>query len=460
MPLNMGLLTSLQTLQVFKVALEKGRRLEELGRLKKLKGKLTINGLQLVGNREEAQTAYLRKKPNIYKLTYVWSHDEPERCETNDEYVLYSIQPHPNLKTLEVVDYLGTRFPSWFSEELLPNLVKLELRSCKMCREIPSLGQLKLLRHLELVGSYELECIAPAFYGVEVSKKGIIQVFQSLKELVLVDMHSLIEWKGVELIPATNGARDEVRVRMFTGLEKLRITKRPLLKSTPNQFEILRELEIKGVDSEMPLLNLCSNLTSLVKLKVSDVKELTCLPDDMLRNNVFLQHLSVSHCGEFRELPGVNYLTSLQGFWLYNCDGLTSLPSGILEHYRSIDFLRISDWGLHRLTGLRRLCIGPFSEMVDFDSFQLIFNDIQQVLSLRKLEVYGRLQRDSLPYQLMELSALTRIYITDFGIHGLPRGLANITSLEKLVLWRCKRLQHVDFLDAMPTTPSIAVKYR
>ncbi|XP_059295347.1 putative disease resistance protein RGA3 [Lycium ferocissimum] len=274
MPLNMGQLTCLQTLQFFKVGSEKGRQIEELGCLKNLRGELTINSLQLVRNREEAGRAYLQEKPNIYKLAYLWSHDESEGCEINDEYVLDGLQPHPNLENLAVVDYLGTRFPSWFTEELLPNLVKLKLSGCKKCKEIPSLGQLKFLRHLELIGFHELECVGPKFYGVEVNNIGSssnnanIQVFPLLKELVLKDMPSLTEWKGMELLPTRTGGRDGLGVRMFPVLEKLIISKCPLLKSTPNQFEVLRELEIEGVDSEMPLLNLCSNLTSLVKLVV------------------------------------------------------------------------------------------------------------------------------------------------------------------------------------------------
>ncbi|KAH0720779.1 hypothetical protein KY290_005761 [Solanum tuberosum] len=502
MPLNMGQLTSLRTLQFFKVGLEKGRQIEELGHLKNLRGELSINGLQLVCDKEEARTAYLQEKPNICKLAYLWSHDESEGCEINDEHVLDGLQPHPNLKTLVVVDYLGTKFPSWFSEESLPNLVKLKLSGSKRCKEIPSLGQLKLLRHLELVGFHELECIGPALYGVEISNIGsssIIQVFPSLKKLVLEDMRSLIEWKG-----------DEVGVRMSPGLEKLRITDCPLLKSIPNQFEILRELKITGVDSEMPLLNLCSNLTSLVYLKVCNVKEFTCLPDEMLRNNVSLQDLSVFDCREFRELPqslynlhslktiviasctnfsslpvpnGDNYLTSLQFFQLWGCDGLISVPIGMLDHCRSLKFLSVvrcsnlvsfplhvlempsltyleisqcpklisvPEVGLHRLTGLREFRIGPFSEMVDFDAFQLIFNGIQQLLSLRSLRVYGHGHWDSLPYQFIQLSELTEIQIYGFGIEALPHRFGNFTSLERLLIVRCKRLQHLNFSDAMP----------
>nr|XP_010312313.1 putative disease resistance protein RGA3 isoform X1 [Solanum lycopersicum]XP_010312314.1 putative disease resistance protein RGA3 isoform X1 [Solanum lycopersicum] len=500
-PLNMGQLTSLQTLRVFYIGSEKGRRIKELGRLKNLRGKLTINHLQLVRNKEEAQTANLQEKPNIYKLVYSWSHDESEGCEINDEHVLDGLQPHPNLKALSVVDYLGTKLPSWFSEELLPNLVKLKLSGCKRCTEIPSLGQLKFLRHLELVGFHELKCIGPALYGVEISNIGsssIIQVFPSLKELVLEDMRSLIEWKG-----------DEVGVRMFLRLEKLRISNCPLLKSTPSQFEILHELIIEGVDSEMPLLNLCSNLISLVKLDVDNVKELTCLSDVMLRNNVSLQYISVVDCGEFREFPqslynlhsleslriqhcpnfssfivpcGENYLTSLQNFELQGCNGLTSLPSGMLEQCRSLKNLSVSwcdnlvsfplhecempslSWldisqcpklisvstgCLHRLTGLIVLGIGPFSEKVDFEVFQLIFSGVQQLFSLRSLWVYGHLHWDSLPYQIMQLSALKNLSIDDFGIEALPHRFDNLTSLETLSLKRCKRLRHVDFSDAI-----------
>ncbi|KAK4724503.1 hypothetical protein R3W88_027282 [Solanum pinnatisectum] len=144
-PLNMGQLICLQTLRYFNVGLEKGCQIEELGHLKNLRGKLRINGLQLVHNREEARTTYLREKLNIYKLAYLWSHKESKGCTINDQYVLDGLQPHPNLKTLEVKNYLGTRFSSWFSEESLPNLVKLKLSGCKRCKEIPPLGQLKFL---------------------------------------------------------------------------------------------------------------------------------------------------------------------------------------------------------------------------------------------------------------------------------------------------------------------------
>ncbi|XP_049386414.1 probable disease resistance protein RPP1 [Solanum stenotomum] len=262
----------------------------------------------------------------------------------------------------------------------MPSLSYLDISQCPKLISVPTGGLhcLTGLRILEMeIGPFSEMVDFEAFqlifngiqqllslrlYGVEISNiasSNNTQVFPSLKELVLEDMCSLIEWKG-----------DEVGARMFPRLEKLRIKDCPLLKSTPTQFEILRELSIEGVDSEMPLLNLCSNLTSLVDLYVSNVKELTCLPDEMLRNNVSLQYISVFDCRDFREFPqslynlhslerlmiasctnfssfpvpsGDNYLTSLQLFQLWYCDGFISLPSGMLDQCRSLAFLNVSN---------------------------------------------------------------------------------------------------------------------
>lgn len=205
----------------------------------------------------------------------------------------------------------------------------------------------------------------------------------------------------------------------FPRLEKLRITDCPLLQSTPTQFEILRELIIERVDSEMTLLNLCNNLTSLVDHTVDHVKELTCVPNEMLRNKISLQFLLVSECGEFRDLPQSLYnlktfrifdcpnLTSLhvpnrenclyspEAMYVLVCKNLVSLPLHVGE-MPSLSSLCISDCsklislpsgGLYRLIGLMDLGIGPFSETVDFEAFQLIFNGIQQLLSLRRLNL-------------------------------------------------------------------------
>ncbi|KAK4724884.1 hypothetical protein R3W88_027663 [Solanum pinnatisectum] len=121
-----------------------------------------------------------------------------------------------------------------------------------------------------------------------------------------------------------------------------------------------------------------------------------------------------------------------------------------LDISRCPKLISVPKVGLRRFTELWGLGIGPFSEMVDFDAFQLIFSSIQQLLSLRVLTVYGHGHWDSLPYQLVQLSDLRKITIADFRIEALPPRLDNLTSLKILSLVRCKRLQHLNFSDAMP----------
>ncbi|CAH1429419.1 unnamed protein product [Lactuca virosa] len=65
---NVGQLTSLRTLPSFGVRKEKGHQIEELGRLKHLSGKLCIFNLEEISNKEDALSADLSKKKNLYKI--------------------------------------------------------------------------------------------------------------------------------------------------------------------------------------------------------------------------------------------------------------------------------------------------------------------------------------------------------------------------------------------------------
>ncbi|KAK4381347.1 putative disease resistance protein RGA3 [Sesamum angolense] len=73
MPIEIGKLTCLRTLKFFNVGNENGRRIEELGYLKNLKGAVAIHKLEHVNGKEEAARACLTEKPNIHKLKLVWS---------------------------------------------------------------------------------------------------------------------------------------------------------------------------------------------------------------------------------------------------------------------------------------------------------------------------------------------------------------------------------------------------
>ncbi|XP_027166070.1 putative disease resistance RPP13-like protein 1 [Coffea eugenioides] len=194
MPKGMGQLTSLQTLQFFNVG----------------KG---------------AQQADLLKKPYVDDLGFQWGSGNRE--DDNDENVLEGLQPHPNLHSLRIRNYNGGRFPQWLmnmavcmnsmdasSSTRLNKLVKLRLRYCKMCTEVPALGLLPSLQFLELKGLENLKCIGPSFYGIaddycgSRSSRGSGEwssnLFPALKTLKLVNMPNLMEWLGLGSRSNTN----------------------------------------------------------------------------------------------------------------------------------------------------------------------------------------------------------------------------------------------------------------
>ncbi|XP_047978413.1 putative disease resistance protein RGA3 isoform X2 [Salvia hispanica] len=156
---EIGRLTSLQTLPYFTVGKEKGYQIGELGSLKNLKGTLEIRNLEMVRDREEALKANIFQKPKLFDLVFVWSDDRED--ERNDESVLEGLQPHSNLKKLEIQGFKGIRFPTWAEKMAvrdgpqgswvpLDNLIELKLFGCSEIEEIPTLEHLPNLKSLSL----------------------------------------------------------------------------------------------------------------------------------------------------------------------------------------------------------------------------------------------------------------------------------------------------------------------
>ena len=109
MPLGIGKLIDLQTLSYFNVDQEKGRRISKLGCLNNLGGELKIRNLELVNDAEEAKSANLFGKPNIYKLEYYWGRNR--QGDNQDKNVLEGLQSHPNIKSLKMENFMGNEFP-------------------------------------------------------------------------------------------------------------------------------------------------------------------------------------------------------------------------------------------------------------------------------------------------------------------------------------------------------------
>ncbi|XP_058184130.1 putative disease resistance protein RGA4 [Rhododendron vialii] len=252
-PALIGDLTSLQTLTFFVVGDGKGHKIEELGRLSKLRGKLQIYNLQEVREREEAEKANMQGKANIQELVYHWAHgDITESCVEHEE-GLEGLQPHRNLRGLILRGFGGLRFASWMrtrDAQSLQNLVRIELKDCGLCEQIPTLGHLPLLEVVEMDGLHNLNCIGSEFYGLDVGISSNSSssraararaVFPALRKLTLKNIPKLEKWLDVSLLPAAT-----TNMEFFPRLEELSISECPRLITIPGNLLSIQRINISS----------------------------------------------------------------------------------------------------------------------------------------------------------------------------------------------------------------------
>ncbi|XP_066340411.1 putative disease resistance protein RGA4 [Miscanthus floridulus] len=142
---NIGRLTSLQTMGSFSVKEAQGYELKQLMHLNKLRGNLSIWGLEVVGSKEEALEAYLCNKERLreLKLTFGWGNRVGPDMEAE---VLEGLCPPKDLQELTILRYNGSRYPSWVLSGHHPDapkhLHKLELYECSQLAAIPEDSEL------------------------------------------------------------------------------------------------------------------------------------------------------------------------------------------------------------------------------------------------------------------------------------------------------------------------------
>ncbi|XP_045829937.1 putative disease resistance protein At3g14460 [Trifolium pratense] len=227
MPLQMNKMTSLRTLTDFVVS-EKETRLEGLSSLSNLKT-LTISKLKNVAFAMDASNVKLKEKKSLDDLMLQFGNVED--VNGNETKVLENLEPHRGLTRLTVEYYGGVRFPNWLGDPSYWSLQLVDLRHCKNCDSLPTLGQLPLLKDLFIEGFTKVSTIGHEFYGTMSASH---KPFQSLETLQFWDMLEWTEWnifEGVE----------------FPYLIELYIIRCPKLeRNLPKQLPSLQKLEISG----------------------------------------------------------------------------------------------------------------------------------------------------------------------------------------------------------------------
>jgi structure-specific endonuclease subunit SLX1 len=418
MPSGMGQLTCLRKLGMFIVGKEAGHHIGELQRLNYIGGELSIKDLGNVQGVTDAQNAYLTRKTNLQSLSLSWREDSTSKIS---EDVLCALEPHSNMKKLEISGYRGSKFPYWMMELRLPNLVEISLESCMNCEHLPPFGKLQFLKSLQLKKMDAVKCIGSEMYGDGENP------FPSLERLTFGQMMNLEEWET-----NTMGGSE-----IFRCLHELQIGKCPKLVELPI-IPSVKELTIE--ECSVTLLRSVVNFTSMTSLQIEGFDELTVLPDGMLQNHTCLQSLSFWGMRSLRSLSNqLNNLSSLKHLGFVGCDKLESLPEGV-QNLNSLEMLFI--YGMPKITTLPGLPSSLASlDILDCQELTSISEGLQHLTALKDFHLAGCLKLNSLPESIQHLTSLRYLTIACCdGLSSLPNQIRHFTSLSRLIISGCSNL--------------------
>uniref|UniRef100_A0A453JLW1 NB-ARC domain-containing protein n=2 Tax=Aegilops tauschii subsp. strangulata TaxID=200361 RepID=A0A453JLW1_AEGTS len=388
-------LTSLQELRNYRVEERTCNQISAIGSLRDLR-RLGLQGLENVKNWEEAKNAKLKEKQYLNSLFMEWS--TPDQIMT-DNLVLDHLEPHVNIRELQIVGYPGLKIPSWIENCSVRNLISLKLISCINWDYIPSLGQLVLLKLLMLdnlpklrqIGrssdmskSSSMELLLPqSLNTLEVSK------CQELRELPLLPP-SLISLKiqdvwltkfpiigkvSSESIESKSSKLIDVTVTSCAHLTSLEgsLLEQKLYMGT---LRVLTIVDCKHLESASIPFEEMKQLKELAVMQCPKLRTMRDAKDKLVPSS--LRELAIGGCGDL-EIPllgSLQLLTNLSRLELQNCSSLLSLPSAdVFKSLRSLQNIYVmrcenisSLGGLGSLSSLQHLAISNCNKLTEAGS--------------------------------------------------------------------------------------------
>ncbi|GLT88398.1 hypothetical protein SLE2022_064250 [Rubroshorea leprosula] len=467
MPSGMGNLKNLLTLSKFIVGKEDGLiRLSDLKNFSQLGGNLSILNLQNVLNVQDAMKANLENIDGLDELLLEWTSDfGNSRNESNEEIqVLNWLKPHSNLKSLTIISYGGRKFPLWIGDPFFSNLSYLELRDCKRCTLLPSLGQSLVLKELIIEGMEGIEVVGLEFYGSG--------TFSSLEKLVFQNMLNWKEWTS----PTRSGGE-------FPCLGQLKFKNCPKLTGQlPSHLSSLVNLVINGCpdfrcssttslvplkklhirDCNVILLKSMVDLPSLTELTIENISEMSCLPQCFTQFLTALENLEIEGCKELTCLwedgSEIANLACLENMDIRSCPLLVSLTrkeQGLLP-------LNLKHLALYSCEAFESLIPDLLMRKMDGNSSnssnmlgleELVLDGCPSLKSLslpttlKQLTIYGCKNLSLLDERLMQEddgdnnSNLEYLYIEEFPSLNSFQGGQLPASLKQFEVTNCKRLE-------------------
>ncbi|XP_040993755.1 putative disease resistance protein RGA4 isoform X2 [Juglans microcarpa x Juglans regia] len=419
MPRGLGQLTKLRSLSDFLVSpldslnMHSGG-LNELNGLNCLRGDLQIRNLGC-GKHDvkDYRAANLNEKEKIRSLKLYWEDSFGLRDDTLAGKKLKALEPHRNLKRLQLSGYKGAEFPSWLSS--LTNLVEFQLSKCEKLKCLPPLSELPSLKRLFLKYLEGIE------YMSDSDDEYTGTFFPSLEELQLYYCPNLKGWRREEprLLPS------------FPCLSELSISGCTELDSMPTFPCLEEELVLSNVRWKPMQMTMMMNmgsstsvsssfapLSKLKHLRLHRIEDLHILPEKGLQNLNSLKSLHIVNCHRLKSLSqGIQYLTALQELRLKHCHNLyiggndeVEMGWKGLESLHSLDFI-----GLPKLESLP--------------------SGLEHVTTLKMLQISGCSLLTAIPEWIRNWTSLQEFEISNCpNLTLLPEGMRLLKTLKMLAI--------------------------
>lgn len=479
MPSGIGKLTCLQRLTYFVVS---GRNsagweqhvgnMEDLGALNELRGHLAIRIRNNYTYEMGMKGGYLSNKEHLNDIVI----DLKGGNEVNQEMLLDDLQPHRNLRVLQLHYYHGVRIPRWAREERLesslPNLVKICIRYCDGLKELTSLGKLKFLKSIQLRELLNLEYMENTSGASTSGGFGLAgsSFFPSLEELELLALPELKGWWTHPPPPP--------RLVSFPRLSKLLIVSCPKLTCVP-LCPMVESLSLCNCDVRLLITMIedqkeargasGSPHTSssspppdsgnvrhpkLRSMVINNVKYLKSLPMEAFRCLTMMEIYSEEEMESLSEMGEVlrSCSSCLRSLTFFNLSSLKSLSGG-LEHLLTLESLCLVDLPnlsfaeegeedeVEEEEGMSWRCLGQSLRSLRLERLPKVVNlpkGMQYLTSLHSLTIESHLE--ALPDWIGCLSSLQSLSINKCDrIESLPESIRMLTSLSNLEIIRCSQ---------------------
>ncbi|XP_021894961.1 putative disease resistance protein At3g14460 [Carica papaya] len=447
MPVGMSRLRSLQMLSNFVVGRLSGAGIEELKELLYLHRTLRISELQNVVLAREAKDASLKRKEYLEGLVLKWrdrdhtfSGIQSFTCDQGE--VLEMLEPHPNLKSLSIRFYGGTRFPDWLGDSSFSNMVFLCLSNCSFCLSLPPLGELPSLKDLIIERLDRVQRVGPEFYGIKIP---LIKPFRSLQTLKFDSMLTWEEWVS-----------PEVRGGPFPCLRELSIKRCPrLVRDLPKDLPPLARVNVFD----------CQQLNAMVPRLPSDISE----REKQELGNKFEDPLSVDEELQLHESTQISISSDEVKTWKTSQSHydkrehpirddviLDQLPKlsvmGALQihddakfHFKAED--EVSPQGLRHekeITSIR-------SSLQDISAFERIKLSSSRSGSLQDISTFERDEetaQDISPFKRVKVSEVSQLFELQAGLFSLKiEGCDALKYLPEELMDRNPRLQELFIIN-------------